>query len=107
MSDIDIIRKLEVITCDLTDFNKRQDIVTAIAEITRLNAIIKENEADKWISVEDRFPERIEGNKILCFSNDYIFECVYEDDNWCNIFGETFTHWQPLLQPPAMRVKGE
>ena len=54
-----------------------------------------------WISVEDNPPERIEGMKILCYGNGYIFECEYEDGYWINIGGEDFTHWQPLPAAPT------
>ena len=65
------------------------------------NLIRADEKESQWISVDDKHPERIEGSKILGFGNGYIFECEYEDGNWCNIGGDDFTHWMPLPNPPT------
>jgi hypothetical protein len=110
------------------------------AEIARLNAIIKENEADKWINVDDRLPDYQSVTqkrlRVLVFwkKTNAVFTLwygsrfghtkanFYEENDWDEgsdgliddnlYFGDTLTfknitHWQPLPQPPAMRVKGE
>ena len=28
------------------------------------------------------------------------FECEFDDDFWCNIFGNEFTHWRELPAAP-------
>lgn len=53
----------------------------------------------EWISKKDQPPEAEEGNKILAFGG-YVFECEFDDGYWCNLGGEDFTHWMPLLDPP-------
>lgn len=58
---------------------------------------------NKWINIEDTPPEPTEGNKVLGHNGKYVFECEYEDGCWCNIGGETITHWMPLPEPPEQQ----
>ena len=76
---------------------------TRYGHIQRLKDLITNAptvQREGWVSVKDRFPERIEGMKILCFGNGYIFEAECEDGQWCNLGGDDFTHWQPLPAAP-------
>lgn len=54
-----------------------------------------------WISVEDRLPEPVDGEKILAYGDGYCFECELEDHVWTNLGGDEFTHWMPLPEPPC------
>ncbi len=54
-----------------------------------------------WISVDDKYPEPVQGDKILAFGEGYVFECEYDDGYWTNLGGDEFTHWQPLPEPPC------
>lgn len=58
------------------------------------------NEMAGWISVKNRQPEPFEGNRVLGHNGQYAFECEFEDGVWCNIGGESMTHWMPLPEPP-------
>jgi len=95
---MDIVEDLETTTFS----NNEAYFKKAAAEITSLRVQLAQAEQG-WISVDDLWPERIEGSKILCFGNDYIFECEYQDGHWCNIGGESFTHWMPLPKPPVAK----
>jgi len=53
-----------------------------------------------WISIEDRWPEAKQGNKILAYWAGHVFECEYDDGFWCNLGGDDFTHWMPLPELP-------
>ncbi len=59
----------------------------------------------EWINVKDRWPEPAEGNKIIGYGNGYLFECVWDGDDWCNIGGECITYWMPLPEPPTEQTK--
>ncbi len=55
----------------------------------------------EWISVEDEWPNAEQGNKILAYGSGYMFECEWDDGYWCNIGGDSFTHWVPRPEPPC------
>jgi len=55
----------------------------------------------KWISVKDEWPNPDKQERILCYNGDYVFDCEWDEDCWCNIGGEEFTHWMPLPDLPA------
>jgi hypothetical protein len=59
----------------------------------------------QWVSVEDESPELIQGAKILCHNRHYIFESEFDDEIWCNIGGDTFTHWMPLPKTPTKETQ--
>ena len=82
------------------EFDGDKDVIEAIT-----NAPTVQREG--WVSIEDAPPNRIEGIKILCFGNGYIFESEYEDGLWVNIGGDDFTHWQPLPELPTLRELNE
>ena len=52
--------------------------------------------------------EKVQGSKILCYSDGYVFEaeCEYDDGEgtWCSIGGDEPTHWMPLPLPPGQEV---
>ena len=54
----------------------------------------------EWIDIEVQYPETDQGSKVLGFNGNYVFECEFDDGFWCNIGGETMTHWMPLPPPP-------
>lgn len=53
-----------------------------------------------WINIKDRWPDPQEHPKILAFGEGYIFECEFDDGFWCNLGGDEFTHWIPVLDQP-------
>ena len=55
----------------------------------------------EWINKKNRCPKPEDGNKVLGHNGVYAFECEYDDGFWCNIGGETMTHWMPLPAPPT------
>jgi len=57
----------------------------------------------EWISVKDRWPEYVQGNKVWAFGGGYQFEAEYDDGFWTNLGGEEMTHWRPL--PPNPKLK--
>jgi hypothetical protein len=89
---------------ELYELNVKQQ-----AEITRLNAIIAENEAGKWISVNDRLPD--EKRKVIVYVDrlnyypNYISTSFRQDGTWREESGNyhNITHWQPLPTPPAIK----
>ena len=83
----------------MSDYHKQKCIEQG-KQIAMLEAeLARVKLGPQWVSVEDDYPALIEGNKILGFGEGYAFECEYEDGIWCNIGGETFTHWAPLIAP--------
>jgi hypothetical protein len=51
----------------------------------------------QWISVEGgNWPEEIQGNKVIGRNGDNVFDCEFDDGFWCNIGGESMTHWMKL-----------
>lgn len=56
----------------------------------------------EWISIKESYPEAKHGNKILAYGAGYVFECEFDDGDWCNIGGENFTHWMPYPEPPKV-----
>lgn len=87
---------------DLT-IPKGNDIIGAINSFLPLVGIdieIKSSVIGGWVNRNDRYPEQIQGRKILGYGNGYAFECEYDDGVWSNIGGEEFTHWQELSPPP-------
>jgi hypothetical protein len=72
-----------------------------VDDVTKLVTNAPTVQREGWVSVKDISPERIEGMKILCFGNGYIFEAEYEDGYWVNLGGDVFTHWQPLPAAPT------
>lgn len=56
----------------------------------------------KWMPIDTA--EKVNGSKILCYSDGYVFEAECECDDgycwWCNIGGAEATHWMPLPLPP-------
>ena len=80
--------------------------------IQELSEQLIESNQSKWISVEDRLPEKNED--VLTFDSEgYIDVCVYEFREDGNVFMVTdtcsvlknVTHWQPLPQPPVNNDK--
>ena len=55
-----------------------------------------------WTSVKDEWPEPVNGNKVLGFNGDYVFECEFDDGFWCNIGGDEMTHWMPIPELPEL-----
>ena len=103
MSTIECVKQTLVAITNLTD-NK---YIIEMAEfcIEHVDGINKERikeleAANEWISVLDGLPESEQGNKVLGHNGDYIFENEFEDGHWCNIGGETMSHWMPLPDPP-------
>ena len=54
----------------------------------------------EWIKITERPPEPTQGNKVLGYNGDYIFECEFDEGFWCNIGGDEMTHWMPLPRAP-------
>lgn len=55
----------------------------------------------QWIPVSEQPPKKHTGDKILGFNGEYVFECICDSGgDWCNLGGDTFTHWMPLPAPP-------
>ncbi len=80
--------------------------------IQELSEQLIESNQSKWISVEDRLPEK--NQDVLTFDSEgYIDVCVYEFREDGNVFMVTdtcsvlknVTHWQPLPQPPLTNDK--
>lgn len=63
--------------------------------------------ADKWVSVDDRLPDK--HTRVLCYfkyepeSSDVICENTYFSGGFWLSDGSKVTHWQPLPEPPAER----
>jgi len=55
-----------------------------------------------WINIKSRQPDPENSNKIIAYGNGYVFECEFDDGDWCNIGGEDFTHWMPYPEPPEL-----
>ncbi len=55
----------------------------------------------EWISVAEKWPNAEQGEKILAYGCGYVFECEWNDGYWCNIGGDSFTHWMPRPEPPC------
>ena len=57
---------------------------------------------DKWISVNDRLPERFE--RVLVCRKDKKVEQGFRDvGDWWHVYGtrtKHITHWMPLPEPP-------
>ncbi len=57
----------------------------------------------KWMPINTA--EKVNGSKILCYGDGYIFEAECETDDgfslWCSIGGSEATHWMPLPSPPC------
>lgn len=57
----------------------------------------------KWISVEDRLPERF--NRVLVYRKGGKVEQGFRDvGDWWKIYGtrtKHITHWMPLPEPPG------
>lgn len=67
------------------------------------------NTKDKWISIEDRLPEKqrigIADNPIIVSTKEgNVFATSYCSLGWANIYNQTVTHWQPLPQPPSVNI---
>ena len=82
----------------------------ALALIERLEA-----QVPRWIGVEERFPEKLNGNNQIYITEEVIGfdgECAYigqykvykYDGHWTffdgNFFRDDITHWMPLPEPP-------
>ena len=52
-----------------------------------------------WIDIKEKYPEPIQGNKVLGHNGECAFECEFDDGCWCNTEGANMTHWMPL--PPS------
>ena len=81
---------------------KRQNEILAVKknDWERLSRFYEANEPNKWISAEDRLPER---------NGRYLTHCLIEGQSlvcvlyYCKVggFNEiTVTHWMPLPEPP-------
>lgn len=67
---------------------------------------------DRWISVEERLPEKEEYVLIRFRNNDMSVACVFDrwsgytfwraqtDEGWCADCDTEPTHWMPLPEPP-------
>lgn len=64
------------------------------------SALGKSLEQFKWISVNDEMPKPEQSGKVIGINGDLVFDLTYEDEIWCNVYGEKFTHWMPLPKPP-------
>lgn len=53
----------------------------------------------EWIDVKVTRPKMEEGSKIIGYFEGDVFDCVYEDGYWCNVYGNDFTHWMPFNDP--------
>lgn len=55
-------------------------------------------ENNDWQPIETAI--KIDGTKILCYGDGYVFEAECEVDDgegyWCSVCGATPTHWMPL-----------
>jgi len=54
----------------------------------------------KWINIKNEQPEQIQGNVVLGHNGYYLFECEFDDGDWCSMGGDEMTHWMPLPPPP-------
>ena len=54
-----------------------------------------------WIDVKVQQPDCEQGNKIIAFGENYIFECEFADGYWTNLGGDDFTHWMPSPDYPV------
>jgi len=58
----------------------------------------------KWMPISTA--EKVNGSKILCYGDGYVFEAECEFDDgygwWCSIGGATATHWMPLPPDPEI-----
>lgn len=76
--------------------------------IEKLQQAVKAQAVPQWISVSERMPEKRTGEKILGFNGEYVFECECDSDGyWCNLGGDTFTHWMPTPDLPIPSKGGE
>ena len=61
-----------------------------------------------WQPIENA--EKVNGSKILCYGDGYVFEAECEVDDgyawWCNLGGAEATHWMPLPKPPNRGIDG-
>lgn len=85
---------------------------SAASKIADQDARIKELEQQlsaAWIPMSQQRPIEEHGYKVLGFGDGYVFECEYElrdgEGNWCNITGETMTHWMPLPPNPDAAIR--
>lgn len=85
---------------------------SAASKIAEQEARIKELEQQlsaTWIPMSQQRPIEEHGYKVLGFGDGYVFECEYEcrdgEGNWCNITGETMTHWMPLPPNPDAAIR--
>ena len=107
--------------CEVCPYNEtcleHEPEIDAIALIERLESERDEALAKvpKWISVEERLPEKLNENNQMYITEEVIGfngECayigqykVYKYDGYCtffdgNYFRDDVTHWMPLPEPP-------
>lgn len=89
----ELIKKIEH-ALNVDDYIVTVDVLNDCLEVAIL---------DEWVSVDDGWPEKVEGSKILGIDMDdsepYVFECMCDDGVLTNVGGETFTHWKPSHHP--------
>ena len=91
-------------TKKLKKLSEQVRIYTKDENFKSIETLIKTLNVSKWISVKDRYPDSVEGVKVLGHNGDYIFECEYNEGFWCSVSGKTMTHW---MQPPQLPKESE
>ena len=65
------------------------------------NKLLKANVKSKeWISIKDRQPEHFQGNIVIGHNGSYLFECEFDNGDWCSIGGDEMTHWMTAFNNP-------
>lgn len=101
-SYIELCNNIEKVYGNTTHAMGKHLMELGYVKSSTLTQRVSELEAEReWRSVDVDPPDAIQGNKVLGFGNGYAFECEYDDDFWCNIGGETMTHWKALQPPKA------
>lgn len=87
----------------LLEYEKEVDFIESFIQSQPIS-----KEFDAWISVEDKLPEDVIFNCLVCLDNNAIFEAIYSSVTkrfWSITHGEFIndnpvTHWMPLPNPP-------
>ena len=84
--------------CEVIDNAQAVDLWQMRQEATE-NALKKAREADRWIPVSERLPDK-NGNYLVCLNNGGITTDIFDEEELFMGFWGYMTHWRPLPKAP-------